>query len=186
LETGLRDGFIVVTFDTQIINMAERNYILNREVAEQKLHRMALELAEELNGDESPVILIGVRNSGKVIAEKIGALLQKYVSNEIRVIAVSMDKTNPTTIELSENLNFDQLNVVITDDVTNSGKTLLYALKPLLEFHPKTIRTLVLVERTHKQFPVNPDYVGLSVATTLQDHIQVEVAGGEVVGAYIE
>lgn len=166
--------------------MAERNYILNREVAEQKLHRMALELAEELNGDESPVILIGIRNSGKVIAEKIGVLLQKYVTNEIRVVSLAMDKSHPTTIELSEEINFDNLNVVIADDVTNSGKTLLYALKPLLAFHPKSIRTLVLVERMHKQFPVNPDYVGLSVATTLQDHIQVEVADGEVAGAYIE
>lgn len=166
--------------------MAERNYILNREVAEQKLHRMALELAEELNGDESPVILIGIRNSGKVIAEKIGVLLQKYVTNEIRVVSLAMDKSHPTKIELSEEINFDNLNVVIADDVTNSGKTLLYALKPLLAFHPKSIRTLVLVERMHKQFPVNPDYVGLSVATTLQDHIQVEVADGEVAGAYIE
>ena len=97
-----------------------------------------------------------------------------------------MDKSRPGKVTLSEQLNFDDLHVVIADDVTNSGKALLYALKPLLDFHPKTIQTLVLVERMHKLFPVKPDYVGLSVATTLQDHIQVEVVMEEVMGAYID
>lgn len=166
--------------------MEQINYILNKEAAGQKLQRMALELAEELNGDTTPVIIIGIRKSGMVIAEKIGALLKQHVTNEIRIIAVSMDKSKPVKVELSESVNFDGLHVLIADDVTNSGKALMYALKPLLEFHPKTIRTLVLVERMHKLFPVKPDYVGLSVATTLQDHIQVEVVDGEVLGAYIE
>jgi pyrimidine operon attenuation protein/uracil phosphoribosyltransferase len=166
--------------------MATRNYIMSREAAEQKLHRMALELAENLNGDSEPVVLIGVRNSGTVIAEKTATLLKNYVSNEIKVISLTMDKHHPTTVTLSENFPLDNVHVVITDDVTNSGRTLLYALKPLLEFHPKSIQTMVLVERMHKLFPISPDYVGLSVATTLQEHIQVEVADGELVGAYVE
>lgn len=166
--------------------MEQKNYILNKEEAGQKLHRMALELAEDLNGDTAPVIIIGIRNNGTIIAEKVGFLLKSYVTNEIRIISVSMDKSRPGKVTLSEQLNFDDLHVVIADDVTNSGKVLLYALKPLLDFHPKTIQTLVLVERMHKLFPVKPDYVGLSVATTLQDHIQVEVVDGEVTGAYID
>lgn len=166
--------------------MEQINYILKKEAAGQKLQRMALELAEELNGDTTSVIIIGIRKSGMVIAEKIGALLKQHVTNEIRIIAVTMDKSKPVKVELSESVNFDGLHVLIADDVTNSGKALMYALKPLLEFHPKTIRTLVLVERMHKLFPVKPDYVGLSVATTMQDHIQVEVVDGEVLGAYIE
>lgn len=165
--------------------MAEKNYILNGEGAAQKLHRMALELAEHLSGDESPVVIIGIRNSGTVIAEKIGSLLKEYISNNVQVISLIMDKTKPVTMQLSETMDFNNLNVIIADDVTNSGRTLLYALKPLLDFHPKSIQTLVLVERMHKLFPVKPDYVGLSVATTLQDHIQVEVENGEVTGAYI-
>jgi pyrimidine operon attenuation protein/uracil phosphoribosyltransferase len=167
------------------MTMADKNYILNKEGAEQKLHRMSLELAEHLNGDTAAVILIGVRNSGTVIARKAAALLKNYVPNEIKVISVSMDKSHPTTVELSEKIDLNGLHVVIIDDVTNSGRTLLYALKPLLDFHPKSIQTLVMVERMHKLFPVNPDYVGLSVATTIQEHIQVEVEGDVVVGAYI-
>ncbi|NCI51068.1 phosphoribosyltransferase [Sediminibacterium roseum] len=165
--------------------MPDKNYILNKEGAEQKLQRMSLELAEHLSGDDSPVVLIGIRNSGTVIAQKAAALLKNDVPNDVKVISVSMDKTHPTTVELSEKINFDGLHVVIIDDVTNSGRTLLYALKPLLDFHPKSIQTFVLVERMHKLFPVSPDYVGLSVATTIQEHINVEVEGDVVSGAYI-
>jgi pyrimidine operon attenuation protein / uracil phosphoribosyltransferase len=70
--------------------------------------------------------------------------------------------------------------------VANSGKTLLYSMKPFLEFHPKKIQALVLVERRHNAFPVKPDYVGLSIATTLQEHIYVEIEGERVKGAWLE
>ncbi len=76
--------------------------------------------------------------------------------------------------------------IIVVDDVSNSGKTLLYALKPFLDFSPKKIQTLVLVERSHTSFPVRPDYVGLSIATTLQEHIYVEVHGEKITGAYLQ
>jgi pyrimidine operon attenuation protein/uracil phosphoribosyltransferase len=165
--------------------MADKNYLLNKETADRKLNRMALELAESLSDDNTPIVIMGIRSSGLVIAEKTGVFLKQFVPNEIKVISISLDKNNPGEVTLSEQLQLDGMHVIVADDVTNSGKTLLYALKPLLEHHPKSIRTLVLVERMHKLFPVKPDYVGLSVATTSQDHIQVEVKDGEVVGAYI-
>lgn len=172
----------VVIFDV----MADKNYILNKEGAVQKLNRLALELAEHISLDDTPVVIIGIRNSGTVIAEKIGKLLSGHVKNKVEVISATLDKTHPADVQLSKDISLDNVTVVIADDVTNSGKTLLYALKPLLNYYPKSIRTLVLVERMHKLFPVKPDYVGLSVATTLQDHIQVEVSDGEVSGAYIQ
>ncbi len=165
--------------------MTDRKNILSTEAAVQKLHRMTLELAERLDGDGTPVVLIGIRNSGMVIAEKIGALLKQYVTANVKIISAVLDKTKPKDVALSETVELNNVHVVVIDDVTNSGRTLLYALKPLLDFHPKSIQTMVLVERMHKLFPVKPDYVGLSVATTLQDHIQVDVENGEVMGAYI-
>jgi pyrimidine operon attenuation protein/uracil phosphoribosyltransferase len=86
---------------------------------------------------------------------------------------------------LSEKIAIDGKNIVIIDDVSNSGRTLVYALKPLLEAHPKTIQSMVLVERMHQLFPVKPDYIGLSLATTKENHIQVEVKDGEIMGAYV-
>jgi pyrimidine operon attenuation protein / uracil phosphoribosyltransferase len=63
---------------------------------------------------------------------------------------------------------------------------MLYALKPLLNQHPKKIQTLALVERTHKTFPIGMDYVGLSISTNLDEHISVQVQNGEVLGAWME
>ena len=165
--------------------MSDKKILLNKDVAEQKLQRMALEVAEQLTGDETELVLIGVRNSGMVVAERIGAFLKEYFTGKMRVISVSFDKHDPQEITFSEEINFDEKNILVIDDVCNSGKTLLYALKPLLSFKPKRIQTLVLVERMHKLFPIKADYVGMSVATTFQDYITVEVKDNEVIGAYV-
>jgi pyrimidine operon attenuation protein/uracil phosphoribosyltransferase len=166
--------------------MILRKTILTQIQAEQKLHRMALELAEKLSGDDAPLIIMGIRKNGEVIAAQIAGYLKQYIPNPITQLWVQMDKSHPDTIEISETLDFSGKHVVLVDDVTNSGRTLVYALKPLMNSYPLSIQTLVLVERMHNQFPVKADYVGLSVATTLQEHIQVEVENGEVIGAYME
>ena len=75
--------------------------------------------------------------------------------------------------------------MLLVDDVCNSGKTLLYALKPLLEQHPAKIEIMVLVDRMYKQFPVKPNFVGLSVATTLEDYIEVTVDNGNILEAVL-
>ncbi len=166
--------------------MSEKKYVLSKEVAEQKLQRMALEIAEQLEGDDAEIIIIGIRNSGKVIADKIGALLKPHLTVPIRIISVILNKIDPKEVFLSEpDINFNNKNIIVADDVVNSGKTLLYALRPLLYSQPKRIQTLVLVERMHKLYPVKSDYVGLTVATALQDHIYVESEGQDILGAYI-
>ncbi|HEY6977570.1 MAG TPA: phosphoribosyltransferase family protein [Chitinophagaceae bacterium] len=166
--------------------MDNKRNILSKEVADQKLQRLALEVAEQLSGDNAPIILIGIRKSGTVIAEKIGALLKPYVRVPVQIISVSFDKQVPKEITLTEEPDFTDKNILLIDDVTNSGKTLMYAIKPLLNFYPRRIQTLVLIERMHKLFPIKPDYVGLSVATTMQDHIHVQVSNNEVIGAFVE
>jgi pyrimidine operon attenuation protein/uracil phosphoribosyltransferase len=165
--------------------MADKNYILNKATAAQKMQRLALEVAEQLQGDDKDVIVIGIKNSGLVIAEKMGVLLKAIVPNPIKIIAATLDKQLPKTVTLSADIDFTSKHVLLCDDVANSGRTMLYALKPLLDFYPASIQTLVLVERMHKQFPVKPDYVGLSIATTVQEHIEVEIENGEVAGAFI-
>ncbi|MDD2792738.1 MAG: phosphoribosyltransferase family protein [Sediminibacterium sp.] len=165
--------------------MSEKRYILTAGEAAQKLHRMSLQLAENLSGNTAPVILVGIRKNGVVLAAKIEALLKQYIPNPLQTISLQMDKQHPVDVQLSAAVELDGANVVLIDDVANSGRTMLYALKPLLEYHPLSIQTMVLVERMHKLFPVNPDYVGLSLATTKEDHIQVETEAGEVTGAFV-
>jgi pyrimidine operon attenuation protein/uracil phosphoribosyltransferase len=164
-----------------------KNYILTAQVAEKKLRRMAYEILEN-NAGEQQLILAGIRESGSVIARAIEHQLQEIAGDVLktRLISISLDKKNPGTVTLSESLSFDDQVIIVIDDVANSGRTLLYAMKPFLEYHPRKIESLVLVERSHKAFPVQPDYTGLSLSTTLQEHIYVEVEGDQVRGAWLE
>ncbi|MBC8033092.1 MAG: phosphoribosyltransferase [Chitinophagaceae bacterium] len=162
-----------------------KNYILNADVAAKKLLRMAFEIAEQHVDETEELILVGIKDNGVVMARIIAEHLAKIFLGKVKVIELSLDKRNPGEIQLSESLNFNDTNIIIVDDVTNSGKTLLYALKPFLQYHPRRIETLTLIERSHKTYPVNSDYVGIPLSTTLQEHIFVEVENGAITGAYL-
>ena len=163
----------------------QKKYILSKEVVEKKLRRMAFEILEN-NIDEKEIILAGIRESGSVVAKVIQKMLGEISAIKTELITITLDKSEPTNVSLSKAFDFNGKVIVVIDDVSNSGKTLLYALKPFIVSHPKKIQTLVLVERTHTSFPVRPDYVGLSIATTLQEHIFDVVKGEEVTGAYLQ
>ena len=163
----------------------DKKYILSKEVVGKKLQRMAYEILEN-NIDEKEIILAGIRESGSVVAKVIQGMLAEISSIKTELITITLDKKEPTEVSLSRSIDLNGKVIILIDDVSNSGKTLLYALKPFIEFHPKKIQILVLVERTHTSFPVRPDYVGLSIATTLEEHIFVEVKGTEITGAYLK
>lgn len=163
---------------------ASKNYILDEVIAAKKLRRMALEIIENNDG-ETDLILAGIDENGSVIAGIMQKLIEELSPLRTSLITIKLDKRNPGEIVLSGNTDFNDKVIIVMDDVANSGKTLLYALKPFLAFHPKKIQTLILVERSHNSFPVRPDYTGLSIASTLQEHIYVEVAGETVKGAYL-
>lgn len=162
--------------------MASDNIILSADIARKKLQRMAFEIVEN-NIGEKEIILAGIKDSGVVIAHIIKAFLQDIFKGKISVIEIDIDKKNPKNIVIPGENNFNDAVIVITDDVANSGKTLLYALKPFMEFYPKKIQVLVLVERSHKEFPVKPDYVGMSVSTATDEKIIVEANSTEILGA---
>ena len=163
----------------------QKKYILSKETADKKLRRMALEILEE-NPDEKKVILAGIRESGTIVAKCIQQILTEISDLDAELISISLNKRKPGEVEISKEIDFNDKVIIVVDDVANSGKTLLYAMKPFLAFHPKKIQTMVLVERSHNSFPVRPDYFGMSVSTTLQEHIYVEVDKEKVLGAYIE
>jgi pyrimidine operon attenuation protein/uracil phosphoribosyltransferase len=163
----------------------DKNYILTPEVAAKKLRRMAYEILEN-NFGEKDFILAGIRENGTVIARNIQSLLKEISDFSTELVTVNLDKNKPQVVSLNKQLSLTNKIILLIDDVCSSGKTMLYALKPFLETDLKKIQTLVLVERSHNAFPVKPDYVGLSLATTLQEHIFVEVAGDRVKGAWLE
>jgi pyrimidine operon attenuation protein / uracil phosphoribosyltransferase len=165
--------------------MPAKNFILSADTARKKMHRMAYEIIER-NMDEQQIIIAGIKDSGVIIARKIKTFLQDIFKGEIIIVEISINKKNPKKISIPGGFNFEDRVIIITDDVANTGKTLLYALNPFLDFYPKKIQTLVLVERSHKQFPVSPDYVGFSISTALNERIIVETEGNEILGARLE
>jgi len=160
--------------------------ILTAAQIDQKLKRMAFEIWEK-NSREKELILIGIEETGAAVARAIMNILGEISPLKVNFFTLHINKKNPLEedIRLSAGPVAGKA-VVLVDDVANSGKTLLYALKPLLDHEPGKIQIAVLVDRKHKNFPVTPDIVGHSVSTTLQEHIIVNYEKGKFTGAHLE
>lgn len=161
-----------------------KNSVLDKERISRKLRRMALEVAEQ-NIEEKQLVIAGIEGNGEIVAKCLAKDLKELAGMLTDSITIKLNKKNPMDVTFDRNIDFNDKVIIIVDDVANTGKTMLYALKPFLNAHPKKIQTLVLVERSHKMFPIQTDYVGLSITTTLQEHIEVEVKGEAVVGAWL-
>src|SRR5688500_10415860 len=161
-----------------------KNSVLDSESIRRKLKRMALQVAEQ-NIDEQELIIAGIAGNGEIVARNLVKELQNLTSIKTIVITIQLNKKHPMEVSFSQPLDFENKVVIIVDDVANTGKTMLYALKPFLNYHLKKIQTLVLVERSHKLFPIQTDYAGLSITTTLQEHIEVKTEGDSLTGAWL-
>lgn len=153
----------------------DKTIILNSIQVEQKLQRIARELVE-LHYNKKEIIIVGVSKRGVKIASKIYVILGKITSINTKLLELTIDKDNPIDhqIELSENL--DTLNnktVILIDDVLNSGKTLIHAASYLLKVNLAQLSTVVLVDRRHRLYPIRADFVGMTLSTTLKEHISV-------------
>ena len=164
--------------------METKNVILTQDVIEKKIKRIAYEIYEH-NSDEQEIIIAGIWDRGMILAEKIAAILQEISPLHVRLLQLNLNKQRPEGVQLSEEMDFSGKVIVLVDDVANSGRTMLYALKPFLQFLPRKIQTAVLVDRKHKSFPLSVDFVGYSLATTLQDMVMVEMDENEIKSAYL-
>ena len=75
--------------------------------------------------------------------------------------------------------------IALVDDVLNSGRTLLWAVIKLMEFRPQQLSTTVLVDRSHKRYPVKADLKGISLSTTLQETVRLNIENGLAVNVYL-
>lgn len=163
------------------------NQILNARQLKQKIKRIAYEIYEQ-NFSEKEIVFAGIVDRGYVFAE---LLLQEFSSiSDIpaRLAKINLDKTSPLQSEITLDLPIEDFRnkvIIITDDVLNSGRTLAYSLKPFLNIEISRLQTAVVVDRGYKDFPISADYVGYSLSTTLQEHIQVVFGEGEESGVFL-
>jgi len=164
----------------------ERIQVLNATQVKQKIDRIAFEIFEH-HHDESTLIVAGIAGNGMQLAELLAERLRELSAKDIRLVEVSIDKHDPLRSAAFVNIEKEEAEgrvVILVDDVLNSGRTLMYGVIHLLKVRLKALRTAILIERSHKKFPVRADFVGLALSTTLQEHVKVELT--EPMGAYLE
>jgi pyrimidine operon attenuation protein / uracil phosphoribosyltransferase len=159
-----------------------KSYILDGDAVKRKIRRMALEIAEQ-NSEEKEFLFAGIVGNGVLVAQSVADELKNILPVAVSVVTIQLSKKDPLDVTIDPQISIEGKVIIIADDVANTGRTMFYALKPFLQAYPKKLQTLVLVERSHKQFPIQTDYTGLTIATTLQEHIAVEAAENEITGA---
>ena len=166
--------------------MMRKSKILDTKAIDQKINRIAWQIYEN-NVEEKEIIIIGVSGRGEVLASDLSKALNEICSIKIKRGTIYLDKDNPYQGQITTDLQKDDYTnkvIVLVDDVLNSGKTLIYSSKYFLTTPLIKLSTVVLIERAHNRFPIKADYVGLSLATTLQQYITVSLDGKDK-GVYL-
>jgi pyrimidine operon attenuation protein / uracil phosphoribosyltransferase len=153
--------------------------ILDDRQVRQKIRRLAIEILEH-NYDEDTLILAGLNRNGLGFAQLLLDELQPLAPPSLRITLtrIRLNPANPTEYEPQIELGSEELRnkcVIVVDDVANTGRTIFYAIQPMLKVLPRKVEVAVLVDRKHKSFPIQADYVGLTLHTTLYENIDVQI-----------
>jgi len=152
-----------------------QSIILNNQQINHTIKRIAFQIYEN-NINEKTIILAGIAKNGFLLAQKFKKALEEISNIQVILCEVKINKKRPLEpIETSLNSSeYADKSLVLVDDVLNSGTTLMYAVKHFLEVPLKQFKTAVLVNRNHKKYPIKADFKGISLSTSLQEHITVE------------
>ncbi len=154
------------------------NIILNHQEIQHKIRRIAFQIYES-NVNEDEIILAGIYENGYELAKRIKTILKNISDKDVVLCKVVMDKKNPLhPVETSLRVeDYRNKSIVLIDDVLNSGTTLIYGVKHFLNVPLKRFKTAVLVNRNHKKYPVKADFKGISLSTSLKEHVNVIIEG---------
>ena len=154
-----------------------KNTILSHKEIEHKIKRIAYQIYES-NANEKELIIAGIESNGYLLAKKIKNSLDKISDIQTTLCKVTIDKSEPTKpIKTSiDKDSYVNKSIVLIDDVLNSGSTLIYGIKHFLDVPLKQFKTAVLVNRNHKKYPVKADYKGISLSTSLFEHVHVNLS----------
>ncbi|MBT8195828.1 MAG: phosphoribosyltransferase [Bacteroidia bacterium] len=158
-----------------------KTLLLDKKAIQHRIDRIAYQLYED-NYKENELFIAGIHDRGYILAKKIEKALAKLSNMNTTLLKLEIDKDNPLSKEIEIDTDVKMLKgkvVVVVDDVLNSGKTLMYSLRPFLEVRVKKLRTVLLIDRDHKRYPIRANYVGLRLSTTLKEHVSVNLKSGE-------
>lgn len=170
----------ILTQDLSLIQNHTKHFmeVLNSKQIDQKIKRISYEILEH-NFDEKKLFIVGINSNGLRFAQIIKNQLSTIFKNEIILGNISLNPAHPNKNEISIDLDskvLHQASIIIVDDVANTGRTVFYAYKALIDKLLKKVEVAVLVDRKHKSFPVAVKYLGLSLATTVKENIVVDLS----------
>lgn len=151
-----------------------QNIILTHQEIEHTIKRIAYQIYETFVDEES-IVIAGIASNGFILAEKLATVLNSISSINIILCEVIVNKQNPNS-EIKTSIlaeEYQNKGIVLVDDVLNSGSTLMYGVKHFLNVPLKKFKTVVLVDRNHKKYPIKVDFKGISLSTSLNNHIEV-------------
>ena len=143
------------------------------------LNRLAYEIVERNRG-ASNLSIIGIEKSGAVVAQKLVAHINLIENTSIS--SVSLDVTrfrDDTPHEEGEALlpDLTEKDVILVDDVLFTGRTARAALDAVVRAgRPGSIQFLVLIDRGHREYPIQPDYVGRELPTKHRERIEIDTS----------
>jgi pyrimidine operon attenuation protein/uracil phosphoribosyltransferase len=150
-----------------------KKQILDFEKISRICRRLAYQILEN-NINEDEILIVGIKEKGYEIAKIIKQKLKDITSIKVHLKSITIDKKNPNQISEFD-INFNQMpkSVYLVDDVLNTGKTLMFAVNSLLKYDFDLIKTLVLIDRNHKRYPIKVDFKGISLSTNLDDTVKL-------------
>ena len=157
--------------------------ILNAQEIQHKIQRLAWELYDRHSQAEK-LYVVGIQENGYWLAAQLVEKLSVISSIEVELVPLVMHKKAPVLNDMHISLP-EQAEIALIDDVLNSGRTLLWAVIKLMEFRPQQLSTTVLVDRSHKRYPVKADLKGISLSTTLQETVRLNIENGLAVNVYL-
>lgn len=164
--------------------MKEKAKIMTKEDMERALKRMAHEVLEKTRGLDG-VLLVGIQRRGVHLARRLCNLLKeiegvKVPCGELDITLYRDDLTllsdQPIVHSTSIPVDINGKTVVLIDDVLYTGRTVRAALDALMDMgRPAAIRLAVLIDRGHRELPIQADFVGREVPTSKNEVIEVRV-----------
>ena len=151
--------------------------ILSHLQIEQKINRLAHQLLENCF-EEKEIFIGGIQGNGYILAERLSSIIVANSNLKTNLFEVKLNKSEPWSKDITLSMDQKKMEngyIVLVDDVLNSGKTMQYALVEILQFRTKAIKTLTLVDRKHRRFPIKANFVGMSLSTTLKQHVEVDL-----------
>ena len=158
-----------------------KTLILDSSKAYQKINRIAYQIVENYHNEEK-LTFIGISNKGFLLAKRLQHKFSHICDIEVELIALKVNKKNPLNdaISIMPEIDFNNKTIILIDDVLNSGRTLMHAASFITTQGVKQLNTIVLIDRRHRKFPIRADWVGLTLSTTLQEHISVEFTENKI------